>query len=130
MTLGNLGILAARAADLERGRSLIGEAQALFEETDDAPAQVGMRLNLGNIAAHAGELERTGELLGAGREMAEPQRLFRCVGWSPLTLAEMAIAERAMPSARPGCSTRRWSSCVRLAIVGGGPLLRARSSGR
>ncbi|MGB0091540.1 MAG: hypothetical protein WBP81_03250 [Solirubrobacteraceae bacterium] len=57
MTLGNLGILAARAGDLERGRSLIGGALALIEETDDAPGQVGMRLNLGNIAAHAGELE-------------------------------------------------------------------------
>jgi hypothetical protein len=92
MTLGNLGVLAARAGDLERGRSLVGEALALFEETDDAPGQMGMRLNLGNLAADAGEPERARELLDASRQMAEQQRQFRCAGWATLTLAELAIA--------------------------------------
>ena len=93
MTLSNLGILAARAGDLERGRSLLGDALALFEETDDAPGQAGMRLNLGNIAADAGEPERARELLEASRELAEAQRLFRTAGWSTLRLAELAIAD-------------------------------------
>ena len=55
---------------------------------------MGMRLNLGNIAADAGESERARELLEASRELAEPQRLFRCAGWLTLRLAELAIAER------------------------------------
>ena len=93
MTLGNLGLLAARAGSLEQGRSILGEALALFEETDDAPGQTGMRLNLGNIAAHAGERERARELLEASREMAEPQHLFSCAGWVTLTLAELATVE-------------------------------------
>ena len=92
MTLGNLGVLAARAGDLERGRSVIGEALALFEATDDAPGRMGMRLNLGNLAADAGEPERARELLEAGMRMAELQRLFRLAGWAALTLAELAIA--------------------------------------
>ena len=93
MTLSNLGVLAARAGELERGRSLLGEALALFEETDDAPGQAGMRLNLGNIAADAGEPARARELLEASRELAEPQRLFRVAGWVTLRLAELAIAD-------------------------------------
>ena len=93
MTLSNLGVLAARAGDLKRGRFLIGDALALFEETDDAPGQAGMRLNLGNIAADAGEPEHARELLEASRDLAEPQSLFRAVGWTTLRLAELAVAQ-------------------------------------
>ena len=93
MTLGNLGLLAARAGNVERGRSLLGEALALFDETDDGPGQLGMRLNLGNLAADAGEPEAARELLEASREMAEQQRHVRCAGWATLLLAELAIAD-------------------------------------
>jgi ATP/maltotriose-dependent transcriptional regulator MalT len=85
-------VLAARAGEAERGRALIGEALALFEETDDAPGRMGMRLALGNIALDAGELERGRELLEENRRMAEQQLLFRCAGWSTIRLAELAIA--------------------------------------
>jgi tetratricopeptide (TPR) repeat protein len=93
MTLSNLGVLAARAGDLERGRSHVDEALAVFEQTDDAPGKMGMRLNLGNLAADAGEPERARQLLEASREMADQQRLFRCAGWASLRLAELAIAD-------------------------------------
>ena len=93
MTLGNLGVLAARAGDLARGRSMIGQALALFEATDDAPGQMGMRLNLGNLAADAGDHAAARTLLQASRTMAESQRLLRSAGWATLTLAELAIAE-------------------------------------
>jgi thioredoxin-like negative regulator of GroEL len=93
MTLGNLGVLAARAGDLQRGRSMIGEALALFEATDDAPGQMGMRLNLGNLAADAGDHAAARTLLQASRTMAESQRLFRSAGWATLSLAELAIAD-------------------------------------
>jgi hypothetical protein len=52
-----------------------------------------MRLNLGNIAADAGEPERARELLEASRALAEPQSLFRAVGWVTLRLAELAVAD-------------------------------------
>ena len=83
----------ARAGDLARGRALLGDALALFEETDDVPGQAGMRLNLGNIAADAGEPARARELLQASRELAVPQRLLRVAGWVTLMLAELAIAD-------------------------------------
>ena len=73
---GQPRLLAARAGDLERGRSLLGEALALFEATDDVPGQTGMRLNLGNLAADAGEPARARELLQASRELAEPAALL------------------------------------------------------
>ena len=114
MTLSNLGVLAARAGDLERSRSLLGDALALFEETDDAPGQSGMRLNLGNIAAHAGEPERARELLEASRKLAERQRLFRCVGWLTLRWPSWR-SPTVTPSTRPGCSARRSSACGRWA---------------
>jgi MalT-like TPR region len=88
-----MGVLLARAGDLERARSVIGQAVALFEETDDTPGQMGMRLNLGNIAFAAGEHESARRELEAGRDMAVWQRLYRCTGWATLTLAELAIAD-------------------------------------
>ena len=118
MTLGNLGILAARAGDLERGRALIGEALALFEETDDAPGQMGMRLNLGHLAADAGEREVARALLEANRAMAEAQRLFRCVGWTTLALAELALAD-GDDGLRGRAGRRRGSrACARSATAG------------
>jgi hypothetical protein len=96
MTLGNLGVLAGRAGDLERARSVIGEALALFEATDDAPGQAGMRLNLGTLTADAPadavSSDRARELLEAARRRAEAQLLLRCAGWTTLRLAELAIA--------------------------------------
>ena len=92
MTLGNLGVLAARAGDVERGRSIIAEALALFEETEDAPGRMGMRLSLGNIALDAGEPDRARDLLEESRRMAEQQLLQRCAGWVRITLAELEIA--------------------------------------
>jgi ATP/maltotriose-dependent transcriptional regulator MalT len=86
-------VLAACAGDLERAEAVLGDALALFEETDDAPGKMGMRLNLGNIAAAAGQSERARELLETSREMAERQLLFRCAGWTNLRLAELAIAD-------------------------------------
>jgi hypothetical protein len=91
MTLGNLGALAARAGDRERGEALVGEALTLFEETDDAPGAMGMRLALGNIAADAGEGHRARGFFELIRTMAVDQRLFRCAGWAALRLAELAI---------------------------------------
>jgi len=51
-----------------------------------------MRLNLGNIAADAGEREQARELLEVSRRLAAQQRNPRWVGWTTLTLAELAIA--------------------------------------
>jgi tetratricopeptide repeat protein len=122
-----LGVLAARAGDLERGRSLLSDALALFEETHDAPGQMGMRLNLGNVAADAGEPERARELLEASRELAERQSLFRCAGWLTLTLVELAVADGADgPAARRGARAPAfaWRS------LGCCPLFRARANGR
>ena len=72
---------------------MIGEALALFQATDDAPGQMGMRLNLGNLAADAGDHAAARTHLQASRTMAESQRLFRSAGWATLTLAELAIAD-------------------------------------
>jgi hypothetical protein len=72
---------------------VIGEALELFEATDDAPGQMGMRLNLGNLAADAGERARARDLLETSRRLAAAQRLFRTAAWIMLTLAELALAE-------------------------------------
>ena len=86
-----MGVLAA-ARGTSSEASLLGDSLALFEETDDVPGQMGMRLNLGNVAADAGGPARARELLEASRKLAERQRLFRCAGWLTLTVVELAIA--------------------------------------
>jgi tetratricopeptide (TPR) repeat protein len=85
-------VLAARAGEVDRGRALIGEALALFEESNDAPGQIGMRLALGYLAADTGELERARDLLEECRERADRQLHPRASGWVTITLAELAIA--------------------------------------
>jgi predicted ATPase/DNA-binding SARP family transcriptional activator len=92
MTLGNLGVLTARAGDPARGAATVREALALFEEDDDLPGQMGMRIALGHIAADYGETEQAREMLESGRDLADQQLLFRCAGWTTLRLAELAIA--------------------------------------
>ena len=67
---------------------------------------MGMRLNLGHLAADAGEREVARALLEANRAMADAQRLFRCVGWTTLALAELALAD-GDEAARPSWSTPR-----------------------
>jgi ATP/maltotriose-dependent transcriptional regulator MalT len=86
-------VLAGCAGDFERAESLLRDALALFEDTDDAPGKMGMRLNLGNVLAAAGQSERARELLETSREMGERQLLFRCSGWTSLRLAELALAD-------------------------------------
>jgi tetratricopeptide (TPR) repeat protein len=92
---------------VERGRSLIGEALTLFDETDDAPGQMGMRLALGHIAADAGEHERARELFEDVRKRADRQLLFRVAGWAAIALAELAIA---------GGDTERAAQLIDLAL--------------
>ena len=99
MTLGNLGVLVARGGALEAGRASLRDALALFAESDDAPGQMGMCLNLGHLAFDAGEHEQARELLEKCRKMAERQHQVRCVGWTMLTLAELAICDGALERA-------------------------------
>ena len=110
MTLGNLGVLAARAGDLERGRSLLGEALALFEETDDAPGQMGMRLNLGNIAADAGEPERARELLEASRRAGRTAAPVSLRGLGDAHAGRAGDRRRRRRARGPAARRRRSSS--------------------
>ena len=95
MTLGNLGVLLARAGAVEAGRATLHDALALFADSDDAPGQMGMRLNLGHLEFDAGEREPARHLLEEGRKMAERQHQWRCVGWTQLSLAELAMSDGA-----------------------------------
>ena len=59
----------------------------------------GMCLNLGHLAFDAGEHAQARELLEESREMAERQHQLRCVGWTMLTLAELAVSDGAIERA-------------------------------
>ena len=93
ITMGNLGLLAARAGEVERGKAIIEEALAVFDQADDAPGQMGMLLILGNVAADAGDADGGRRRLEAHRESAERLLLPRTSGWAALRLAELELAE-------------------------------------
>ena len=113
-------LLAARGGELDRGRSLVGEALALFEETDDPPGQMGMRLNPGTwrpTAASPNALQSCSRLLGRWPNPsacfdARAGRRSRRPSWR---------SPPATPRARPGCWTRRSGTCARSATGGASP---------
>ena len=113
---GQLGVLAARAGDLERGRVDPRRGAALFEATDDAPGRWGAAQPR-QPRRRRGELDRARKLLeAAGRwrvaataARARDGRRSRSPSWRSPT---------ATPSARPSCSTRRSSGCARWATRG------------
>ena len=88
MTLGNLGLLAAAAGDVERGRLLLAESRGLFERTDDGPGQGGALLNFANLELDAGNLEEGRRLLEQSLPFWQRQTLMRACGWIELMLAD------------------------------------------
>src|SRR5207249_3584806 len=91
-TLTGLGMLDLSAGEVERGRRTIGEAQAIYERTEDGPGLESIPLNLGAFELDRGDPERACALLARCAETARQRgTLYRIGTWALAELAEAAI---------------------------------------
>ena len=106
VTLGNLGVLAARAGDASAAARSTTRRARCSRQHRRRPGLLGCG-SISALRADAGDPERARRAArGRPRRWPPAQRLFRCVGWA--RCAGRAGDRRRRPRARaPGCSPPR-----------------------